>query len=112
MGFFLHMGVPVLATAAVVFAAGFEQAYKKKPIDKDTLRLEPGFAECFPNDPKRCSRKGLFAACCAQEIACLDFHRVTVMGKLDVNVKVRVREDFVSDDDQDVKLTKGMTGRV
>merc|ERR1712000_568587 len=38
--------------------------------------------------------------------------REEVLGKLEPNVKVRVKEDFESDDDAAVTLPKGMRGKV
>eukprot|EP00928_Gymnodinium_smaydae_P011576 TRINITY_DN14255_c0_g1_i1.p1 TRINITY_DN14255_c0_g1~~TRINITY_DN14255_c0_g1_i1.p1 ORF type:complete len:245 (-),score=73.45 TRINITY_DN14255_c0_g1_i1:66-800(-) len=81
-------------------------------VDADSLRLDAQCKPCFPKNRKSCSKE-TWSNCCKQEVTCHDYHcRETVMGRLDTNMKVRIREDFVSDDDVKAELKKGMNGRV
>lgn len=79
---------------------------------KEALRLESGCHECYPNDRSACDKE-VWNRCCGQEIACHDYYcREEVMGQLQANTKVRVKDDFESDDNEKKLITKGMTGRV
>lgn len=104
--------------AALVLVVGGADAQhqpikKKVPVGfEESLRLELGCAGCFPSNRKTCEKEQ-WKRCCSEEIQCHAHHCTEeVIGQLQANTKVRIREDFVSDDDDQVSLRKGMTGRV
>lgn len=89
-------------------AEGCQKA--KKP--ENATRLEAGCRGCFPKNRKECE-KDLWVRCCNQEISCHDDHcRAEVLGKLKSNAKVRVHDDFESDDEDQAEISRGMTGKV
>eukprot|EP00933_Yihiella_yeosuensis_P000734 TRINITY_DN10114_c0_g1_i4.p1 TRINITY_DN10114_c0_g1~~TRINITY_DN10114_c0_g1_i4.p1 ORF type:complete len:245 (-),score=31.04 TRINITY_DN10114_c0_g1_i4:70-804(-) len=80
---------------------------------ENNLRLESGCSSCFPHDEQACD-SSVWNRCCTQEISCHEYHcrGATFDSTIGPNVKVRIKEDFVSDDDVKATLTKGMKGKI
>mmetsp|Transcript_31989 Transcript_31989/g.73021 ORF Transcript_31989/g.73021 Transcript_31989/m.73021 type:complete len:233 (-) Transcript_31989:14-712(-) len=87
-------------------------ALEKKEKVEPKFLLDHSCGECWPGSPEKCSPE-TWSSCCDEELDCHQKLCIgEVLGKLKLKQRVRVKEDFVSDDSKRVTITKGMIGKV